>query len=95
MCVRPCVTSAQWCLPVWADNASFMSESSGKQAPEHMSSKIETTIVYLGYIGIMEKKMETTVVYWGYIGSYLFHEVKGSSYNFSSLLVFAPFKFRP
>ena len=29
---------------------------------------METTIVYLGYIGRMEKKMETTIVYWGYIG---------------------------
>ena len=29
---------------------------------------METTIVYWGSIGIMEKKMETTVVYWGYIG---------------------------
>ena len=29
---------------------------------------METTIVYRGYIGIMEKKMETTIVYWGYIG---------------------------
>ena len=30
--------------------------------------KIETTIVYWGFIGIMEKKMETTIVYWGFIG---------------------------
>ena len=29
---------------------------------------METTIVYWGYIGTMEKKMETTIVYWGYIG---------------------------
>ena len=29
---------------------------------------METTIVYLGYIRIMEKKMETTIVYWGHIG---------------------------
>ena len=29
---------------------------------------METTIVYSGYIGIMEKKMENTIVYWGYIG---------------------------
>ena len=29
---------------------------------------METTIVYWGYIGIMEKNMETTIVYWGYIG---------------------------
>ena len=28
---------------------------------------METTIVYWGYIRIMEKKMETTIVYWGYI----------------------------
>ena len=28
---------------------------------------METTIVYWGYIGIMEKKMETTIVYWGFI----------------------------
>ena len=28
--------------------------------------KMETTIVYWGYIGIMEKKMETTIL--GYIG---------------------------
>ena len=33
-----------------------------------MENKMETTVVYWGYIGIMEKKMETTVVYWGYIG---------------------------
>ena len=25
---------------------------------------LETTIVYWGYIGIMEKKMETIIVYW-------------------------------
>ena len=25
---------------------------------------METTIVYRGNIGIMEKKMETTIVYW-------------------------------
>ena len=25
---------------------------------------METTIVYWGYIGIMEKRMETTIVYW-------------------------------
>ena len=29
---------------------------------------METTNVYWGHIGIMEKKMETTIVYWGYIG---------------------------
>ena len=29
---------------------------------------METTIVYWGYIGVMEKKMENTIVYWGYIG---------------------------
>ena len=29
---------------------------------------METTIVYWGNIGIMEKKMETTIVYWGNIG---------------------------
>ena len=29
---------------------------------------METTIVYWGYIGIMEKKMETTKVYRGYVG---------------------------
>ena len=28
---------------------------------------METTVVYWGYLGIMEKKMETTVVYWGYV----------------------------
>ena len=27
---------------------------------------METTIVFWGYIGIMEKKMETTIVFWGY-----------------------------
>ena len=31
-----------------------------------MEKKMETTIVYWGYIGIMEKKMETTIM--GYIG---------------------------
>ena len=29
---------------------------------------METTIVYWGYIGIMEKKTETTMAYWGYVG---------------------------
>ena len=29
-----------------------------------MEKKLETTIVYWGYIGIMEKKMDT-IVYWG------------------------------
>ena len=29
---------------------------------------METTIVYWGNIGIMEKKMETTIVYWDNIG---------------------------
>ena len=29
---------------------------------------METTLIYCGYIGIMEKKMETTLIYWGYIG---------------------------
>ena len=29
---------------------------------------METTVVYRGYIGIMEKKMETTIVSWGYRG---------------------------
>ena len=32
------------------------------------SKALETTVLYWGYIGIMEKKMETTLVYWGYIG---------------------------
>ena len=29
---------------------------------------METTIVYWGYIGIMENHMETTIVYWGMSG---------------------------
>ena len=29
---------------------------------------METTIIYWGYNGIMEKKMETTIIYWGYNG---------------------------
>ena len=29
---------------------------------------METTIVYWGYIGIVENKMETTIVCWRYIG---------------------------
>ena len=33
-----------------------------------MENKMETTIVYWGYNGIMENKMEATIVYWGYIG---------------------------
>ena len=28
-----------------------------------MENKMETTIVYWGYIGIMENKMEATIVY--------------------------------
>ena len=34
-----------------------------------MENKMEATIVYWGYIGILENKMEATIVYWGYIGS--------------------------
>ena len=30
--------------------------------------KMEATIVYWGYIGIMENKIENTIAYWGYIG---------------------------
>ena len=33
-----------------------------------MKRKMETTIVYLGYIGKREKNMETTIVDWGYVG---------------------------
>ena len=33
-----------------------------------MENRMETTIVYWGYIGEMENRMETTIVYWGYIG---------------------------
>ena len=29
---------------------------------------METTVVYWGYIGIMEKKMETTIAYMGSYG---------------------------
>ena len=29
---------------------------------------METTILYWGYIGGMEKKMKTIILYWGYIG---------------------------
>ena len=29
-----------------------------------MEKKMETTMVYWGYIGIVEKKMEATIVYW-------------------------------
>ena len=33
-----------------------------------METKMETTIVYRGYVGIMENTMETTIVYRGSIG---------------------------
>ena len=29
---------------------------------------MEATIVYWGYLGMMEKKVETTILYWGYVG---------------------------
>ena len=29
---------------------------------------METTAVYWGYIGIMEKKMESIIVFWGNVG---------------------------
>ena len=32
-----------------------------------MTKKMETTIVYWGYIEEMENRMETPIVYWGYI----------------------------
>ena len=28
---------------------------------------MEATIVYWGYLGIMENKMEATIIYWGYL----------------------------
>ena len=41
-----------------------------------MENKMETTIVYWGYIGIMEKKMETTIVYWVHEGWHVdFHVI--------------------
>ena len=33
-----------------------------------IEKKMETTIVYWGYLRIMDKKMEATIAYWGYIG---------------------------
>ena len=33
-----------------------------------MENKVETTIVYWAYIGIMEKKTETTTLYWDFMG---------------------------
>ena len=36
-----------------------------------MEKKTETTIVYWGYIGIMEKEMGTTTI--GYVGVYVGH----------------------
>ena len=33
-----------------------------------MEEKMETTVTYTGYIGIMENTTETTVTYRGYIG---------------------------
>ena len=29
---------------------------------------METTIVYWGCLGTMDKKVETAIVYWGYVG---------------------------
>ena len=40
-----------------------------------MEKKMETTIVYWGYIGIMEKKMEITIL--GYIGFFLHNQEAG------------------
>ena len=42
--------------------------SSPKTDIGRMEKKMETAMLYWGYIGIMEKKTETTVVYWGYRG---------------------------
>ena len=33
-----------------------------------MEKKMETTIVFWGYIGIVENKMETTILCMGFIG---------------------------
>ena len=44
---------------------------------------METTIVYWGYIGIMEKRMETSIVYWGYpMGFIISISVPGLSQRF-------------
>ena len=40
---------------------------------------METTIVYWGNIGIMEKKMETSIVYWGNIG--IMEKINGNYYS--------------
>ena len=39
-----------------------------RHGPCIVEKKMEATIVYWGYMGIMEKKMEATIVYWGYMG---------------------------
>ena len=44
---------------------------------------MEATIMYWGYIGIMEKKMEATIMYWGYIGNN--GKENGSYYNILGL----------
>ena len=51
-------------------DSSGTERSPGFQRPLqfHHHNLMETTIVYRGYIGIMEKKMETTIVYWGLAG---------------------------
>ena len=36
-----------------------------------MEKKMETTIVYRGYIGVMEKKTETTIVYRDYMAYFI------------------------
>ena len=48
-----------------------------------MEKKMEATIVYWGYIGIMEKRMEATIVYWGYIG--IMEKKNGSYYSILGL----------
>ena len=35
------------------------------EACRRVEKKMETTVVYWGYMGIMEKKMEATIIYSG------------------------------
>ena len=39
---------------------------------------METTIVYWGYIGIMEKKMETTIVYYSFLVAFVSELLTGT-----------------
>ena len=61
---------------------------------EIMEKKMETTIVYWGCMGIMEKKMEIIIMgYIGYVGNFLGYVRSGTEVKMEISLIGLGFRF--